>query len=164
MNKTQSLILAIILSLCWLPSQSTHATEKAPKANKIRQVSPGVYHIPESEVLRLLGSMAFLSKQARLRRVFRNKVVAGYRIYKIKKDSVFTRAGLKNKDLLTHINDIPLNSPKQKTQLLNLLNKTKKFKLRLSRKGKALVLTYILENPKPPPAKKPKTSSKNNKP
>ena len=161
MNKTQSFILALILSLCWLPSQSTQAAEKAPKTTNIRQVSPGVYRIPESEVLRLLGSMAFLSKQARLRRVFRNKVVAGYRIYKIKKDSVFTRAGLKNKDLLTHINDIPLNNPKQKTQLLKLLNKTKKFKLRLSRKGKALVLTYLLETPKPPPTKKaPKKSKK----
>ena len=94
MNRTQSLMLAIILSLSWLPAQSTHAAEKAPKANNIRQVSPGVYHIPESEVLRLLGSMAF------------------------------------------------------------------PFKLRLSRKGKALVLTYLLETPKPPPARKAAKKSK----
>lgn len=162
-RQNAALLLSSLLLLCGLASPLLAAEEKAPKSKKASKSSPrtqgiqklgeGKYRISETEFYRLLGSMAFLSKQARLRPVIRNKVVAGYQIYKIRKKSVFDRLGLKDGDRLERINGIPLDGARRKNQLLAQAQKADRIELVLRRKGKRITLVYLL-GPKPPPRDK----------
>ena len=156
--KTQ-LIVALAL-LCVFPAWQTQTaeadtTKKTTVPPGIENLGKGKYRISQTEFYRLLGSMAFLSQQARLRPVIRNKLVAGYQIYKIRKDSIFTKLGLKDRDRLERINGIPLDGPRRKNQLLAQAQKADKIELVLRRKGKRITLVYLL-GPAQKAAVKPK--------
>ena len=152
MKRTQLLIIAglVVQAFIGVPVQGKESPKNPPQKFQIEKLGPTRYRIPQTEVYRLLGSMAFLSGQARLRPVIRNKVVAGYQIYKIRSGSVFEQLGLQNKDRLTHLNGIPLDGPRRQKQILAELNKTNLMVVKLRRKGKTLSLSYLLGSPPKP--------------
>jgi len=100
----------------------------------VRKVGASAYEIEGAELDAALNNLAQLSTQARMVPAFgEDGKPVGFKVFSIKPNSVFTKIGLENGDVVTRINGYEINSPEKLLELYNKMRTTNEFNLDLKK-------------------------------
>ncbi|OJH39619.1 type II secretion system protein GspC [Cystobacter ferrugineus] len=112
--------------------------------SSIRQVSPGNYEISRQEVANTLANLHQVSQQARVVPAFQDGVAKGFKLFSLRPDSLFTRLGLRNGDILRRINGLSLTSMEHALEAFTRLRDAPRIELEVERDGQVQQLIYTV--------------------
>lgn len=98
--------------------------------------------VDRAEIREALGSINKLLAQVRIRPHFKDGKADGLTLNNIKKDSIFSRMGLKNGDIIQGIDGRPIIRPNDVLAFYGKLKSGSRFSLDLTRKGMSNQISY----------------------
>lgn len=108
----------------------------------IRNVGPNQYVVKRADLNKATGNLGALASQARIVPSAKDN---GFKIFSIAKDSLYTKIGIQNGDVLKSINGIELSSPDKALEAYSRLQSASKLSLDIVRKGQNETLEYTIE-------------------
>jgi general secretion pathway protein C len=112
----------------------------------LRQTGPETYAIQRQDVDNTLANMNQVAMQARVVPSFINGVPRGFKLFALKPDSIFTRLGLKNGDILQRINGFTLDNPTSALEAYNHLKGSSRIELEIEREGQPVRKSFTVED------------------
>jgi general secretion pathway protein C len=132
-------------------------TDKAPDAKRntgaaadtgasgIRAVGGGNYLVDRREVEQTIENLNTVITQVRAVPMMKDGESMGFRLFSIRKGSVFDRMGLQNGDIVQRVNDVALTDPARAAGLLEEIQTADRVKVDLLRQDKPNTLTYKIQ-------------------
>lgn len=108
----------------------------------IEQVGENQFVIPASEIEAAMSNLETLAKDARVVPHYQNGQVVGFKVFRIKAGSVYSKLGLKNGDIIERVNGQDIDGPERALALYQTLRNEKGFQLDLRRRNQPLTLSY----------------------
>ena len=108
----------------------------------IRNVGPNQYVVKRADLNKATGNLGALASQARIVPSAKDN---GFKIFSISKDSLYSKIGIQNGDVLKSINGIELSSPDKALEAYSRLQSASKLSLDIVRKGQNETLEYTIE-------------------
>ena len=109
---------------------------------EVRKVGENQYVIKRSDLMKLTGNLNALSRQARIVPARKEN---GFKIFSIKKNSLYRKIGIVNGDIIKSINGIELSSPDKALEAYSRLQSASKISLDVKRRGQNETLEYTIE-------------------
>ena len=109
---------------------------------EIRNVGPNQYVLKREDLNKATGNLGALASQARIVPSAKDN---GFKIFSIAKDSLYSKIGIQNGDVLKSINGIELSSPDKALEAYSRLQSASKLSLDIVRKGQNETLEYTIE-------------------
>lgn len=106
-----------------------------PDSSGIRATGEHSYEIPSTELQTALSRLDQLSTQARALPAFENGQSVGFKLAAIRQNSLFSKIGLQNGDVLKRINGLTLDSPERVLEAFTKLREAKHIELDIDRGG-----------------------------
>jgi len=103
------------------------------------------FSVAKSEVDNALENMSQLFTQIRAVPHFEGGQSIGFRLFAIRRGSLFDRIGLKNGDIITNINGTEMNDPSRAIGLLQELRDASRLNVKAIRNQQPLDLTYNIQ-------------------
>lgn len=98
------------------------------------------------ELLRAAGSIISTAKKMKIEPYSQADEVLGMKVEGVDKGSLIEQAGIKDKDVLTSINNQKIDSYQKALQVFKKVRKSKEIKISLLREGQLKQLCYKIEN------------------
>jgi len=118
-------------------------TEPAqPYGAGIKALDENNYEIPRGEVDRALANLNDLAMQARIVPAFKDGQAEGFKLFSIRPDSLYSKIGIVNGDVIKRINGFEMNSPEKALEIYTKLKDTNRIDIELDRNGSTLRKTY----------------------
>ncbi len=128
------------------PHPAMAAAPAAPgAASGIQQVSENEFTVPKSEVDSALENMSQLFTQIRAVPHFEGGQSIGFRLFAIRRGSLFDRIGLKNGDIIRSINGNEMTDPSKAMALLQELREASNLDVDITRNQQPQKLTYNIQ-------------------
>jgi general secretion pathway protein C len=136
------------------PEEDTGALAKGPRApaaisspsgdpsDSVKKVSENEFLIDESEVENSLNNINQLMTQIRVVPNFQDGQTNGFKVFAIKPQSIFSKIGLQNGDVIQRINDQEITTPDKAFQAFNVLRNEKSLSVEILRRGSKKSLSY----------------------
>ncbi len=124
------------------PVRYSGSTKQEEGGYEIRQMSENQFVVDESEVEKALGNINQLLTQIRVVPNFQDGKADGFKVFAIKPDSIFSKVGLKNGDVIRKVNDNDITSPEKAFQVFQQLRNEKNLQIEISRRGQTQSLNY----------------------
>lgn len=123
------------------------AAPAAPAAGGtgIQQTAENEYSVPRTEVDTALENMSQLFTQIRAVPHFEGGQSVGFRLFAIRRGSLFDRIGLKNGDIIRSINGNEMNDPSKAVALLQELRDASNLDVDITRNQQPQKLTYSIQ-------------------
>ena len=118
------------------------ATKGAELKDGVAQVGQDEFLVGEQELNKALENLPLLLTQARAVPYFKDGRPIGVRLYAIKPDSIFSKLGLQNGDILKSINGNNLDDFNQAVKLFEKLRDEKSIAVTLERNGTTREFKY----------------------
>lgn len=127
---------------------------RAPRARKPRgktddDLGKGItknsetsYSVTQEEVDKALSNLSSLATQARIVPAFEGGEPVGFKLFSIRPNSLYSKIGIQNGDVITRINGYEINSPDKALEVYQKLKDSKSINVDLKRRGKPLTLEY----------------------
>ena len=80
--------------------------------------------------------------QARIVPAFKDGVAKGFKLFSIRPDSIYTKIGVQNGDVIRRINGYDLNSPEKALEIYSKLKEASRIDIELERNGSVVRKTY----------------------
>lgn len=117
--------------------------EKGPKLGEgITKNSATSYSVKQDEVDKALGNLSSLATQARIVPAFEGGEAVGFKLFSIRPNSLYSKIGIQNGDVVTRINGYEINSPDKALEVYQKLKDSKSINVDLKRRGKPVTLDY----------------------
>lgn len=110
----------------------------------IKALSENEYEVPRSEIDRTLGNLNDVAMQARIVPAFKDGVAHGFKLFSIRPDSIYSKIGIQNGDVIKRINGYDLNSPEKALEVYSKLKEASRVDIEIERNGSALRKTYSI--------------------
>lgn len=107
--------------------------------------APGHCRISRHHINELLGDPSKLTRQVRVMPSVKDGVVRGFKFYGIRPGSLPKLLGMRNGDLLTAVNGLPLTSVDQAIVAAGRLRRADELRLEVQRKGEPVTLVLTIE-------------------
>jgi general secretion pathway protein C len=107
--------------------------------------SPGITNLVKKNVDGNLNNLESIMNQAVVRPFMKKGVREGYIIANIAPNSIYEKAGLKNGDIITGINNNQMQNANDIMQLLSSMQSGSRMDFSIKRNGKAETINYTLE-------------------
>lgn len=123
------------------------AEEGAPASGEITgvtKVSNTDYRVERAEVDRALSNLNEVATQARIVPSFKNGKANGFKMFSIKKGSIYDRIGLTNGDVIQKINGYDMNSPDRALEIYGKLRDATSLTIELTRGTANMTLNYAI--------------------
>ena len=124
------------------PVRYSGSTKPEQGEYAIKQMSENQYVVDESEVEKALGNINQLLTQIRVVPNFQDGKADGFKVFAIKPNSIFSKVGLKNGDVIRKVNDNDITSPEKAFQVFQELRNEKNLSIEISRRGQTQSLSY----------------------
>ncbi len=124
--------------------QISSLPQSAPSYD-VRQEGSNRYSIPKEEVERATQNLGKLMTEARLVPNLEGGKINGYKIFAIKSDSLYTKIGLQNGDIIYKVNGIDISDPERAFQLFQQLKNERYFQVEIVRNNQRQTLTYQVQ-------------------
>ncbi len=111
----------------------------------VRQEGSNRYVISREEVERSTQNLGKLMTEARLVPNLEGGKINGYKIFAIKPDSLYTKIGLQNGDIIYKVNGIDISDPEKAFQLFQQLKNERYFQVEIVRNNQRQTLTYQVQ-------------------
>ncbi|MFO7736647.1 MAG: type II secretion system protein GspC [bacterium] len=132
--------------------ESTETAEKKPsparKASSttddfdIRKLDDGRYVIKREDIMKATTNLNSLAREAR---IVPSPDGDGFRIFRIRPNSIYKKIGIQNGDVVQSINGIDISSPDKALQAYQKLRNADKLSLNIKRNNKKESLEYVVE-------------------
>jgi general secretion pathway protein C len=108
----------------------------------IKSLSENEYEIPRKEIDKTLSNLNDVAMQARIVPAFKDGVAQGFKLFSIRPDSIYTKIGIQNGDVIKRINGFDLNSPEKALEIYSKLKEAGRIDIEVERNGAAVRKTY----------------------
>jgi general secretion pathway protein C len=108
----------------------------------IKQVSDNDYEIPRAEIDKTLSNLNDVAMQARIVPAFKDGQAQGFKLFSIRPDSIYTKIGMQNGDVIKRINGFYLNSPEKALEIYSKLKESSRIDIEVERNGASVRKTY----------------------
>ncbi|MCS6797117.1 MAG: hypothetical protein NZ898_01075 [Myxococcota bacterium] len=127
------------------PATSSGGISEADLEAGIRQVSDTRYAVQRSLVNRLLENQAEMMRTARIIPHEEGGRVVGVKLYGIRRNSLLSRLGLQNGDMLRTINGFDMTSPDRALEAYARLRDVPHLSVAIERRGQPMTLDYDIQ-------------------
>lgn len=132
------------------PARPVAAVASAPAGSAasgsgIQQTADNEFSVPRTEVDTALENMSQLFTQIRAVPHFEGGQSVGFRLFAIRRGSLFDRIGLKNGDIIRSINGNEMNDPSKAVALLQELRDASNLDVEITRNQQPQKLTYSIQ-------------------
>jgi general secretion pathway protein C len=127
------------------PSQPVAANGASPNTGLgtgIRALDENNYEVPRAEIDRTLSNLNEVAMQARIVPAFKDGVAHGFKLFSIRPDSIYSKIGVQNGDVIRRINGFDLNSPEKALEIYSKLKEASRIEIDIDRNGSVLKKTY----------------------
>lgn len=108
----------------------------------VKQLSDNDYEIPRAEIDKTLANLNDVAMQARIVPAFKDGVAQGFKLFSIRPDSIYSKIGIQNGDVIKRINGFDLNSPEKALEIYSKLKESSRIDIEVERNGAAVRKTY----------------------
>lgn len=108
----------------------------------IKQLGENDYELPRSEIDRTLSNLNDVAMQARIVPAFKDGQATGFKLFSIRPDSIYSKIGVQNGDVIRRINGYDLNSPEKALEVYSKLKEAGRIDIELERGGGIVRKTY----------------------
>lgn len=112
------------------------------EAASVRKVSDSEYLIDETEVENAMQNINQLITQIRVVPNFQDGKANGFKVFAIKPNSIFSKIGLKNGDVIQNVNDREITSPDKAFAAFQDLKEEKSLTVDILRRGSKKTINY----------------------
>jgi general secretion pathway protein C len=116
-----------------------------PGDQSVRQLSDNQYVVARTELNGALSNLSQLATQARIVPSFKNGVANGFKLFSIVPDSLYSKIGIQNGDVIRRINGYEMNSPDKALEIYQKLRDANRIEIELERRGETLRKSYSIE-------------------
>jgi len=128
-----------------VPAQAAPISPGGPDSSGITQTAENEFTVPKTEVDSALENMSQLFTQIRAVPHFEGGESVGFRLFAIRRGSLFDKIGLKNGDILRSINGNPMNDPSKAMTLMQELRDATNLRVEATRNQQPVTLTYNIQ-------------------
>lgn len=108
----------------------------------IRALSENDYEVPRPEIDNALNNLNSLAMQARIVPAFKDGQAQGFKLFSIRPDSLYSKIGVQNGDVIRRINGFEMNSPEKALEVYAKLKESSRIEIELERNGSPVKKTY----------------------
>ena len=128
-----------------VPTRSRRGnTRRRADADGITRSKGNHYEVDARLVDESIADMSTLVKQARIVPHMTDGQIDGFKIYKIKHNSLFRKLGLRNGDILRAVNGLQITSPEEGLKAFQTLRNERNVRVEVRRRGKTRTMTYTI--------------------
>ena len=109
------------------------APPNAGLGNGIRATGENDYEIPRTEIDRTLANLNDVAMQARIVPAFKDGQAQGFKLFSIRPDSIYSKIGVQNGDVIKRINGFELNSPEKALEVYTKLKEASRIEIDIER-------------------------------
>lgn len=102
------------------------------------------YTIPRQEIDNVLSNLNKVATQARIVPSFKNGKANGFKLFSIRPNSLYSKIGIQNGDIVQKINGYEINSPDKALEIYSKLKDAQSITVDLVRRGKSQTLSYSI--------------------
>jgi general secretion pathway protein C len=110
--------------------------------NGIRAVSENDYEVPRTEIDRTLANLNDVAMQARIVPAFKDGQAQGFKLFSIRPDSIYSKIGVQNGDVIRRINGFDLNSPEKALEVYSKMKDASRIEIEIERNGAPIRKSY----------------------
>ena len=103
------------------------------------------YKIERSTVNSALANLNGLAMDARIVPSFKNGQANGFKLFSIKPDSLYSKIGIQNGDVIQSINGFDMNSPDKALEAYTKLRNAASIDLQVERGGQTVSMNYGIQ-------------------
>ena len=111
----------------------------------VKQLSDNTYVVAKSEINNALTNLSDLATKARIVPSFKNGVANGFKLFSIVPDSLYSKIGVQNGDVIRKINGYEMNSPDKALEIYQKLRDANRIEIELERRGETVRKSYSIE-------------------
>ncbi len=108
----------------------------------VKQLGENDYEIPRAEIDKTLANLNDVAMQARIVPAFKDGVAQGFKLFSIRPDSIYSKIGIQNGDVIKRINGFDLNSPEKALEIYGKLKESARIDIEVERNGASVRKTY----------------------
>jgi general secretion pathway protein C len=124
------------------PAPPTGAPAPNVTGSGIRSTGDNEYEVPRAEIDRTLANLNDVAMQARIVPAFKDGQAQGFKLFSIRPDSIYTKIGIQNGDVIRRINGFELNSPEKALEVYSKLKEAGRIDIEVERNGSVVRKTY----------------------
>lgn len=110
----------------------------------VTKLSENDYRIERAEVDRALANLNEVATQARVVPSYKNGKPNGFKMFSIKKGSIYDKIGLQNGDVIQRINGYDMNSPDRALEIFAKLRDATSLAIEVQRRGDPRTFNYAI--------------------
>ena len=128
------------------PTLGVSPVPAAPAGGEgVKVVSENQYVVAKREIDNALTNLSDLATKARIVPSFKNGVSNGFKLFSIVPDSLYSKIGVQNGDVIRKINGYEMNSPDKALEIYQKLRDATRIEIELERRGENIRKTYSIE-------------------
>lgn len=108
----------------------------------IRAITENEYEVPKTEIDKTLANLNDVAMQARIVPAFKDGVAQGFKLFSIRQESIYSKIGVQNGDVIKRINGYDLNSPEKALEIYTKLKEASRIDIEIERNGSTVRKTY----------------------
>jgi general secretion pathway protein C len=108
----------------------------------VKVIDENNYEVAKSEVDKTLGNLNDVAMQARIVPAFKDGVATGFKLFSIRPDSIYSKIGIQNGDVIRRLNGFEINSPDKALEAYAKLKEANQIKIEVERNGSVVTKTY----------------------
>lgn len=110
----------------------------------VKKLKDDQYEIPRAEIDNVLSNLNAVATQARIVPSFQNGKANGFKLFSIRPNSLYSKIGIQNGDVVQKINGYEINSPDKALEIYSKLKDAQSITVDLIRRGKTQTLNYAI--------------------
>ena len=128
------------------PGKQPRTAAGGDKVGKgIKKVGKDKWAIDREEIDKTLSNLNSIAMQARIVPSFKNGEANGFKLFAIRPNSLYSKLGIQNGDIIHKINGFAINSPDKALEIYQKLKNARSIDIELTRRGKSKKLNYGIE-------------------
>jgi general secretion pathway protein C len=121
------------------------AAAKSKVGKGIKKTGKDQWAIDREEIDKTLSNLNSIAMQARIVPSFKNGEANGFKLFAIRPNSLYSKLGIQNGDIIHKINGFAINSPDKALEIYQKLKNARSIDIELTRRGKSKKLNYRIE-------------------
>lgn len=126
------------------PAPTPSKSDSGDLGEGVEKTGDGEYSIPRQEIDNVLSNLNKVATQARIVPSFHNGKANGFKLFSIRPNSLYSKIGIQNGDIVQKINGYEINSPDKALEIYSKLKDAQSITVDLVRRGKSKTLSYAI--------------------